>query len=170
MAPGLPSLRGFVVFPAVFRGLQRQRAAVGHDFRVIAFSVQDDHVHLIVEAKDKARLAAGARALGIRLAHAVNGVLGRRGRVIGDRYHVRTLRTPREVKFALVYVLQNFKKHQPHAPTALDPCSSAAWFDGFRDAIVSTDADTSPTHPPRTWLLRLGWRRYGLLSPHDRPS
>ena len=104
MASGVPSLRGFDVFPAVHAALSlAQRAG----FRITTFSVQDDHVHLLVEAADRAALVSGARGLQVRLARTINRATGHRGRVMGDRYHVRALRTPREVRIALVYVLRN---------------------------------------------------------------
>ncbi len=164
---GVPSLRGLDVFPSI-------QVALGHaqrdDFRVAEFSVQDDHVHLLVEASSGAALASGARGLQIRLARAINRATARRGRVMGDRYHVRALRTPREVRFCLVYVLHNFRKHQPRATTRLDPCSSALWFDGYRGQEVGDgEAQGLGTRPPRTWLLRVGWRRHGLLSFGEAP-
>ena len=94
-------LRAERVFPAVRSALG---AASHHGFRVIHFSAQDDHLHLIVEADDTHALRHGLRGLVIRLARAVNHALGRRGAVFGDRYHARTLTTPRAVRFALIYV------------------------------------------------------------------
>ncbi len=165
---GLGSLRGAEAFPAIVAALAAQRAAVAA-FRVVHFSVQDNHLHLIVEAHDSAALRAGAQGLAVRLARAINRALGRRGRVFDDRFHARALRTPREVRFALAYVLHNFKKHQVLAATRLDPCSSAAWFDGFRElAGVVVDGE-APVHGPRTWLVRVGWRGHGLVSIHERP-
>jgi len=163
---GLPSLRSMEVLPAVVRALS---AAQRDDFRVVHFSVQDNHVHLLVEADDTHALGAGARGLGIRLARAVNKASGRRGRVLDDRYHTRPLRTPREVRFALAYVLFNFKKHQVRVPTRLDPCSSAPWCDGFR-ARPAAALEGAPVVAPRTWLVRVGWRRHGLLSPDEHPA
>ncbi|MBK7394922.1 MAG: hypothetical protein IPJ34_01130 [Myxococcales bacterium] len=163
---GLPSLRSLEVFPAVVAAL---RAAQGAAFRVVQFSVQDNHVHLLVEASDSAALRTGARSLGIRLARAINRAAGRKGRVLDDRYHTRALRTPREVRIALAYVLFNFKKHQVRVPTRLDPCSSAPWCDGFRDR-GGASLEGAPVVAPRTWLARVGWRRHGLLSPDEAPA
>ncbi|MBL8717275.1 MAG: transposase [Myxococcales bacterium] len=163
---GLPSLRSMEVFPAVVSAIRSAQAAA---FRVLHFSVQDNHVHLLVEANESAALRTGARSLGVRLARAINRACGRRGRVLDDRYHTRALRTPREVRFALAYVLFNFKKHQVRVPTRLDPCSSAPYCDGFRDrpAVSLTGA---PVQAPHTWLARVGWRRHGLLSPDEAPA
>jgi REP element-mobilizing transposase RayT len=81
------------------------------DFRVCHYSIQRDHVHLVVEAAGKEALGRGMKSVGIRLARAVNRVFGRRGPVLFGRYHLRVLRTPREVRNALAYVLLNARKH-----------------------------------------------------------
>jgi REP element-mobilizing transposase RayT len=139
-------------------------------FRVVHFSVQTNHVHLIVESADRRSLSRGLAGLSIRLARAVNRVLERRGRVWGDRYHARAMRTPREVRGALVYVLTNWRKHQANA-RGLDPCSSARWFDGWRarPRDLATQGEDTPVARPRTWLAMFGWRRCGLVDVHERP-
>lgn len=159
-------LRSARVFPAVRRAI----AVAGHaDFRIIHFSVQDDHVHLLAEAGDGRALSGGARGLAIRLARAVNRALGRRGRVWNGRYHARALTTPRAVRHALVYVLMNFKKHLRPAGTELDPCSSAAWFAGWCTPPSAAAIGPPPVAAARTWLARLGWRRHGLIDAAERP-
>jgi putative transposase len=162
---GLMSLRGEGVFGAVREAI---RAGSSEVFRVLHFSVQSDHVHLIVEAEDDA-LGSGAAGLAIRLARAINRALGRRGAVWGDRYHVRALRTPRGVRHALIYVLMNFRKHRPWDDCVIDPCSSAGWFDGFREHTPRTPAHPPPVCPPRTWLAAVGWRRQGPIDVTERP-
>jgi hypothetical protein len=146
-------------------GVLTQRAR--DDFRIVHFSVQTDHVHLIVEAEGKKALSRGMRGLAIRVARSLNRALGRRGSVGSDRYHARALHTPTMVRNVLVYVLANAAKHL-RVVAGLDPCSSAPWFDGYRGA---SERETRPalTLPPRTWLLRVGWRRHGLISPHESP-
>jgi putative transposase len=158
------SLRTPSVFVAVRAALGRASRAT---FRVIAFSVQCDHVHLVVEGDDTRALARGMQGLAIRVAKAVNRVLGRHGAVWGDRYHARDLTSPRAVRNALVYVLQNHRKHG-HSER-FDACSSARWFDGWRRAR-QTLATSSPVVTARTWLARWGWRRHGLLDPDEAPS
>lgn len=155
--------------------------AANADVSVVEYAVLDDHLHLIVEACDAKALSRGMQGLLVRLARAINALLGRTGRVFADRYHVRVLRTPREVRHALAYVLHNARKHAGsgtrRAAGWLDPCSTAAWFVGFRD---STQADPRSVElavalgPPgtrsaRTWLLRVGWRRCGLVSVDEVP-
>jgi hypothetical protein len=151
------------------------RPASGTTFRVVHFSVQVDHVHLMVEADDKARLSRGMAGLAIRLARAVNRVLRRTGRVWGDRYHARALGSPREVRHALVYVIMNWRKHVPRA-RGFDPCSSAFWFHGWKmgfPSIPPEDEDERtlgpPVRPPSTWLASAGWRRHGLVGPEEQP-
>jgi putative transposase len=163
---GLPSLRKPKVFAAV-RGAIAQ--ASRESFRVVHFSVQGNHMHLMVEANDRDSLRAGAHGLGIRAARAINKSLSRRGAVWDDRYHTRALTTPREVRHGLVYVLMNVYKHDPNARPGIDPCSSAPWFDGFRDRAPNL-VDPPPTRSARTWLATNGWRRRGLLSTSDHPT
>ena len=72
---GLPSLR----FPRLFSALRRAIARASVDrFRVIHFSVQQDHGHFIVEGDEPRRTRGGVHGLAIRLALAVNRLLGRR--------------------------------------------------------------------------------------------
>jgi len=129
--------------------------------------VQENHLHLIVEADGATAFVRGIRGLTIRIARAVNRTLGRHGRVWADRYHARALTSPRAVRHALVYVLNNRQKHH-RGEAGLDPCSSAAWFDGWREG-VATARHPSPLIRARTWLASVGWRRHGLLSLAERP-
>jgi len=101
------------VFPSVRLALSRATRSAPERFRILQFSVQRDHVHIIVEAIDKRALSSGVRGLAIRIARYVNDLLGRRGTFWADRWHGRALRSPREVRNALVYVLANFRKHVP---------------------------------------------------------
>jgi REP element-mobilizing transposase RayT len=162
---GLSSLRGRNVFASISTALAR---ASRPGFRLIHFSVQSDHLHLIVEAQDKLALEKGIAGLVIRLARAINRALGRTGPVWGDRYHARPLKTPTEVRHGIVYVLFNFKKHRPGERQRIDPCSSAPWFDGFRDPLPRT-LDPPVTWPARTWLAKTGWRLRGLIRFDEAP-
>ena len=163
----LPSLRNRRLFTITRRALG---AASTARFRVLHYSVQTDHLHLVVEADGPTAFERGVQGLAIRVAKAINRSLGRRGRVWGDRFHARLLRTPREVRNALVYVLQNLRKHLPVA-RGLDPCSSARWFDGWRTRMPPV-AESAPVARARTWLARVGWRRRGLIDigEHPRPA
>ena len=136
-------------------------------FRVVHFSVQSNHLHLIVEASDKNKLSRGMQGLTIRMARAVNRASNGKGSVFVDRYHAHELKTPRETRAALLYVLQNWAKHGPGG--AYDPLSSAVWFDGWTRP-PTVEAPPSMVAAPRTWLVTVGWRRHGLLRPGERPT
>jgi putative transposase len=164
---GLPSLREQVIFFEMRRGLAQTARSW---FRVVHFSVQANHVHLLVEAADKASLSRGLMGVAIRMARAVNRVLERHGNVWSERYHSRALKTPREVRNGIVYVLMNRHKHGSKA-MALDPCSSASLFDGWKvPPSLAPPPERSPIEPATTWLLRLGWKRHGLIGRDERPK
>jgi hypothetical protein len=163
-APGVPSLRVGTPFVALRDAL----AASSHrSFRVLHFSVQADHLHLVVEADEPTGLSRGIQGLAIRAAKAVNRALHRRGSVWGDRFHARALATPREVRNALVYVLNNLKKHLPGA-RGVDPCSSAAWFRGSKEEVPVWQGRSPVTHA-RTWLGGVGWLRHGRIGLGESP-
>jgi REP element-mobilizing transposase RayT len=165
---GSPSLRNFAVAREIGKVLER-RARRELPCRVVHFSIQYDHIHLIVEAEDRVALGRGIQGLASGLARVVNGTTGCQGmKLWRDRYHARPLETPREVRNCLIYVLRNGLKHGSTA-FAVDPCSSAAWFDGFlgRRPIRT---DRAPTAPAATWLLRAGWRRGGAIRPGETPA
>jgi REP element-mobilizing transposase RayT len=164
---GLSSLRGERVFPAVRRGLTR---ATKEFFRVVHFSVQTDHVHLIVEGESRDGVIRGVQGLTIRLARAINRELGRKGKVWSHRYHARALRTPTETRFGLRYVLLNHRKHL-RAGHSVDPRSSGRWFDGWKQSIPAPVHEDCPVSPPRTWLARTGWQRAGgLIDLREHPA
>jgi REP element-mobilizing transposase RayT len=163
-AAGLPSLRTGRTFPVIQAAL---RASSNERFRVLEFSVQADHLHLLVEGDDSTGFTRGLQGLAIRVAKAVNRLLHRHGRVWADRFHARLLKTPREVRNALVYVLNNFRKHISGAH-GLDPFSSARWFDGWRPGRANVGT-IPPTARAATWLARVGWRRRGLIDPLEAP-
>lgn len=162
----LPSLRTLTIFRAVRRALALSNRA---NFRVVHFSVQTDHIHLIVEADGRKALTRGIQGLAGRCAFAVNRASNRRGRVWSDRYHRRPLRTPREMRAAIVYVLLNFRKHL-RAPALIDPRSSGPWFDGWTSATENSP-EPIPVSRPRSWLAAVGWRRGGgLIGFHEAPA
>jgi REP element-mobilizing transposase RayT len=143
-------------------------------FGVVQYSAQSTHLHLLIEANDKKTLADGLRALQIRVARALNTIAGRSGNVFTDRYHARALKTPREVRNCLAYVLLNARHHLGERArklnnVALDPCSSAAGFDGFKDA-PSAPVACEEVKRAKTWLLGVGWRKWGLISIHEVPG
>jgi REP element-mobilizing transposase RayT len=176
-------LRSQHVFPTICLAI---RGAVLRDparFRVLHFSVQWDHVHLVVEASDKRALSFGVRSVAIRIARYVNELVRRKGRLWADRWHGRELSSPREVRAALVYVLANFRKHsRARLAAGVDAFSSAARFDGWRG--YETGSELPRAGPPfhrmltpwvvvsraKSWLAAEGWRRHGLVRVDEAPG
>ena len=192
---GLGPLRSQFLFPSVRLAISRATRRAPERFRVVQFSVQHNHVHLVVEAANKRELSAGVRSVSIRIARYVNDLLQRRGRLWADRWHGRALRSPREVRNALVYVLANFRKHtRSRLPPGIDPYSAGAWFEGWQDYSPHSDAlarfaarpppgvaseprsevegdefRNTPVMPARRWLTTTGWRRHGLIGLDELP-
>jgi REP element-mobilizing transposase RayT len=178
MRSGIPSLRRGR-FVQEFRATLRRGCERG-DFRVLHYSVQRDHVHFVVESAGKRALGCGMKATGARLARAVNRAFSLAGPVLDGRYHLRVLRTPREVRNALAYVLLNARHHLvkrgggPPRSVVLDAASSARWFDGWKGHPGAMSRVSVPTERevawPHTWLARVGWRRRGLIDPAEAPG
>ena len=173
----LPSLRSRRCFRAITAAMSKGRERFG--MRLVHHSVQGNHIHLIVEAEDARSLGRGMQGLCIRIAKGLNRILGRLGSVFADRFHTHVLKTPSEVRRALAYVLNNWRKHaaergRHYAKNLVDLLSSAPWFNGWRsppanhDPPEGTPRDT--TAEPRGYLLRTGWRRRGLLDTGEVPG
>ena len=158
IARGLPSLRVKRSYRVLEDAMRAGRERFG--LRLVQFSVQSNHIHLVVEADGRESLSRGMQGLAIRMARALNRAWTRTGKVFSDRYHAHVLRTPREVRHALAYVLHNARKHGVRLIGAIDPFSSGAWFDGWSGRSTVGDRD-APVVEARTWLLRIGWRRRG---------
>jgi len=188
-------LRHPFVFPTVraaIAAVSRQRSTrpvgmrrVRHDFRIVHFSVQADHIHLIVEARDKRTLSNAVRGLSVSIARRLNALVNRTGPVFADRWHGRALTTPRAVRTAVVYVLGNHRKHGSQRG-GVDPYSSAPYFDGFREsrgtppferdarcvprALAPPESERPVALAPTTWLLRVAWRQRGSISIDESPA
>jgi REP element-mobilizing transposase RayT len=158
------------------------------DFRIVHASVQGDHIHMMVEAETKDAISRGMRGFQISTAMHLNNALTRRtgkkrrGTVFPDRYHLRVLTSPRAVRHALAYVLNNWRKHGQDRyglPRTwnVDPFSSGVQFYGWREREGMPTLFKPPiTYQalwvwlPKTWLLREGWTRHGLVSTHEVPG
>jgi REP element-mobilizing transposase RayT len=180
----LGSLRSQFLYPTVRLAISRATRHAPERFRIVHYSVQSNHVHLICEAAERRALTAGVHGLEMRITRYVNQLLSRRGSFWADRWHGRALKSPREVRNALVYVLANFRKHSSRpGPPGADPCSSAPWFRGWRGndtqrgppplagrapPIAPTD-EKVPVAEPTTWLLRVGFLRAGRVRLDEAP-
>jgi REP element-mobilizing transposase RayT len=181
VARTVPSLRKQLLLNRVRKALRKVREKAEKDhapFQIVHFSVQGDHLHLIVEARSRDALARGVAGFEVRVARAVNHVLRRTGKVFPDRYHRHDLATPTEVRNALVYVLNNARKHVWHIGDQVayvDATTSGEGFDGWSEPVEpyrSLEDDTEPWTQVGcwTWLLRAGWRKRGLVSPFAVPG
>jgi putative transposase len=178
---GVPRLRKARAYLAIRRSLVR---CLGNEaFRVCHVSIQANHLHFIVEAKDKLALSAGMQRLNILIARRLNRELGRRGRLFEFRYHATQIKSPKQARHALAYVLNNWRRHREDESCGraklakLDPYSTAiafnGWtFDGITEARFDTPADYTPlpVSDPATWLLRVGWRKHGPINVHETPG
>ncbi len=166
---GAPSLRA----PAFVRAFEETlaRGCDRGEYRLVHYALLRDHAHLIVEAKDQYALGRGMKSLSRRMVWTMRRVFGWRGGLLADRYHARVLRTPREVRNAIRYVLLNAARHRRAALRSIDPASSGRWFDGWRRGTTRRESgDEVPVAAAHTWLLRQGWRHLGLLDPLDVPG
>ncbi len=123
----------------------------------------------LVEAKGHEALSRGMQGLMIRVAKGLNRFWGRKGTVFADRFHDRVLKTPREVRNALVYVLHNAKKHGLRMKLGMDYFSSGAWFEGWKESFTLHGHARRACSEAKTWLLSVGWRKRGLLSLWELP-
>ena len=94
----------------MFPALRRALAACSRPaFRLIQFSVQSNHLHLIVEADDTVALSRGLQGLAVRCARVINRCAPG-GDASGPTAITRgRWQQPTEVRHALVYVLMNIK-------------------------------------------------------------
>ena len=180
---GISSLRVKKIIKAVRRTLRE--VLKREDFRVALYSIQSNHLHLIVEAEGSEAMANGMNAVASRIARVVNRVFHRSGKVLDGRYHVSALTKPRQVRNAIAYVLCNIRKHyrqrNGHAPPVrIDPASSGRWFNGWNPDVPTSGQNDYPQEfqgpdlrevsPAQTWLLNKGWKQWGLIDPAEVPG
>ena len=187
---GLPSLRRAREFRVVRRAIVAGLGRFGT--RLVAWSVQTNHVHLLVEvdgrellreerpgiegskldaldAEEVAKLTRRAlskarKGFGVRTASALNALWGRRGDVWKERYHTVVITGPKQMWYALRYVLTNGQKHGA-CHEQIDPCSSAPYFQHWEAPIPppTEPREEWPVDEPRTWIGAVGWKRYGPI-------
>jgi putative transposase len=172
LVDGLPSLRNYERCKVLRKALCEGGGKP--DFRVVELSVQGNHVHSVCEARSKLGLSRGIQGLKHRVTRGLNRLWGgRRGTVWADRYHLEVLRTPRQVRNALCYVLNNDLRHGlARRRGCVDVFSSGRYFDGWATAPpdeASREGEDAPVAPATSWLLTVGWRRHGLIGLDEVP-
>jgi REP-associated tyrosine transposase len=151
--PGIWSLRSKTLFRQIRYAFMKLTEREG--FRLVHFSVQGNHIHLIVEADNTEALSRAMQSMNTRIAKRINARMSRRGRVFDDRFFARSLRNPTEVANAIAYVLENSHRHDARS-------GLAAYTTEEPDAFTSlalANSEPSLVTAPKTWLLRVGWTR-----------
>jgi hypothetical protein len=156
---------------AAFRG-----GKIKDGFRICQFSIQHDHMHVVSEADSNEALARGIQGWEIRVAKRINRKLGRKGKVFADRFHAVPVRSPRQLRNTLCYVLNNGHRHGEQIDprwNGIDPFSSAWHFAGWSHDRWRRGLDPpggEPTvAPAEGWLLKTGWLRWGRIGVAEVP-
>lgn len=122
------------------------------------FSLQSNHVHLIIEARDNKTLTKGMRSLTITFAKNIN-----KGSIQIERYHLHVLKSLNEVKNAVHYVLFNEQKHRNLKRAYVDHFSSLQFHPNLKQlakeariAIVMNRGLTEHSflNGPYSWMLK----------------
>ena len=175
--PVARNLRRMDAYQAVRIGARVVLARSG--FRLVHFSIQSNHIHLLVEAESQAQLANGVRAFSISVAKSLNAKLGRRGPVFADRYHAKAIAKPTQMRNALQYVLTNWLHHRPahhEVMEEVDPYSSGSEFLGWKELggtrqfLRDDGFERVALASPQLWLTREGWQRGGEISVFTVPG
>ena len=175
------TLRTRQIYQAVRKALVTTFARDG--FHIVHVSIQDSHLHLLIEAAERMILARGMQSFQIAAAKYINAAVSkqrgerRRGRVFRDRYFRQTIGNRRQARHALAYVLNNWRKHKESRlwfarEWRVDPFSTATSFDGWRHEVPAFPAsyEPLPVWKAQSWLLREGWKIYGLIPTNEIPG
>lgn len=160
---GLPSLRRRQALKSFKRAAENAKE---FGLRLLHFSILNNHVHMMVEANNNKELSSGMRSFGSSFGKAIRKVAGGRGSVFDGRFHLMPLSSPTQTRNALIYVLQNFSKHQ-NLLHHYDEFSSSPYFADWRRLLgkkrgpILNDLDevSMPKFlsEPRSWLASEGW-------------
>jgi REP element-mobilizing transposase RayT len=168
--------------PHAYRAVRAALAAVldaADVFRIVHFSLQGNHLHLLCEASDRIALARGLQGFQISAAKHLNGECSRRGQVFPDRYFAESIDSVRQVRHTLNYVLNNWRKHRQDRGYSLfdgriDPYSSGVWFAGWKErtlpVAIPADYDAPRVSEPRTWYLTIGYKLGPPISVYEVPG
>lgn len=147
---------------------QSAEKARKHQLHVIHFSLESNHLHLIVECANNKALADGMKSLAGSFGRAIRKCCGGRGAVFKGRFHLQVFKSPTQMKNGLAYVLLNQSKHEKLIPYN-DRYSSAEYFGEWKKLLGREIGPLLPHKPkfrklpaylstPQSWLAREGWR------------
>lgn len=158
---GAISLRGPKMTKAFKAGLSKAKNA---GLGVVHYAVESNHVHLFAESDSNESLRSGMSSFGSSFGKAIRKATGGKGSVFQGRYHLRVLKSPRQTKNALAYVLLNHSKHEGSIPYP-DDHSSACYFSDWKSLLGGRYRVLPAEEPPeflsaaQSWLGRKGWRK-----------
>ena len=165
LVPEVRSLRRFKLTPAMRTAFLRTKKK--DEFRLCQFSIQRDHLHLACEADSNQGLSRGMQGLEISFAKRINRAIGRKGKVFAERFHAVVMTSPRQMRNALCYIMNNARRHGERLDPSyggIDPFSSAWHFEGWSHDRWRNGLDPPPGEacvvPAESWLMNQDWRKY----------
>ena len=169
-----PSLRTNPTFFFSLQVFQEEKKRSG--FLLLAWTLQKNHLHLIVEAASPEALSRSIQGIQVRLARGWNRIWKRKGRVFAGRFHSRMVRSLGDGRRVLAYVLKNHLRHGVKIPCPVDPGSSGLWTDVWLEretwAVArkefKVEEDPPPLVPPVTETMKDAFLP-GSLSLYGRP-
>lgn len=151
---------------------QFRKAAVGatkKGLRILHYSLQTNHFHILAEADNNQILANAMKSLVTCLAIWLKKMWRRKGSIFSERFHSRILRTPTEVKRVLRYILLNYARHAG-VSARIDYYSSGHAFSKWQELLneltdlireqVAQEVDPDNSRglsQPESWLASVGW-------------
>ena len=128
-----------------------------HGLKVLHFSLQSNHLHLLVEAPNNEILTRAMRSLSVTFSKGIG-----KGRVQLERYHLHVLRSLKETRNAVHYVLFNEQKHTGLKKAYMNPYSSLAVVhdlgtlakEAKMTIIVRRLQEIVLLDPPEGWMIR----------------
>jgi REP element-mobilizing transposase RayT len=127
-----------------------------HGLRIIHFSMQSNHVHFILEASNNETLTKGMRSLTITFAKGL-----KKGSIQIERYHLHVLKSLREARNAVHYVLFNEQRHSGLKKAFVTPFSSLGTVRDLKalakeaklSIVKGVETFTHNLDLPRSWIL-----------------
>lgn len=113
-------IKSIKLLKALHHAIKRARLM---KLKIIHYTLEYNHVHLLVEADTHHALHRGMQAFGISFSKAINKTKRLKGTVYKHRYHFRQICSSRELKNVLHYIFHNGIKHG-RTSSLIDPFNS----------------------------------------------
>ena len=167
----LPSLRRASEFELLEERFRLVKERFGCKLR--QFSVQSDHIHLVIETETTSDLSRYMQGLQIRFAKALNKLWRRTGRVFADRFYASLCHSLQKLRATIRYVLNNGQRHGAWDPLTNrpDPYSSGPWYVRWRGKAWSRYRE-----PEHRWPvvhpngLDCCYHHYPIADPGETPG